>query len=52
MLSFQTGSKKDAEKLVKYIIKIIVKIGILARNDQFTKDDVKIADQVQCGLFA
>ena len=46
VLFLQTGSKKDAEKLVKYIIKIIMKIGILARNDQFTKDDVKVADQV------
>ncbi|KAA0203461.1 hypothetical protein HAZT_HAZT003829 [Hyalella azteca] len=42
----QTGDKKEAEKLVKNIIKVVVKIGILARNDQFTADDIKCANKV------
>lgn len=42
-----TGNKKEAEKLVKNIIKIVVKIGILARNDQFSQDDVKQANQLR-----
>lgn len=45
-LSLQTGNKKDAEKLVKNIIKVVVKIGLLARNDQFTPEDIKSANQV------
>lgn len=43
---FQTGNKKEAEKLVKNIIKIVVKINILYRNDQFSADDLKVANQV------
>jgi len=39
-----TGDKKQAEKLVKNIIKIVVKIGILARNDQFTPEDMRQAN--------
>jgi hypothetical protein len=39
-----TGSKKEAEKLLKDLIKIAVKIGVLYRNNQFTKADMKIAE--------
>ncbi|KAF2351939.1 Transposase Tc1-like [Trinorchestia longiramus] len=46
-LSTVTGNKKEAEKIVKNIIKIIVKIGILARNDQFTTDDMRSANQLR-----
>ncbi|KAK7081801.1 Tumor necrosis factor alpha-induced protein 8-like [Halocaridina rubra] len=42
-----TGNKKEAEKLVKNIIKIIVKINILSRNDQFSQEDLKVADQLK-----
>jgi len=40
-------SKKEAEKLVKYIVKIVVKIGILLRNDQFNAQEVKLTQQFQ-----
>ena len=37
-------SKKEAEKLLKNIIKIIIKIGILYKNDQFNNEELKICD--------
>lgn len=42
---FQTGNKKEAERLVKNIIKIVIKIGILHRNNQFNADELKIAER-------
>ena len=33
---FQTKNKKDSEKLVKNIIKISVKVGMLERSDKFS----------------
>lgn len=42
-----TGNKKEAEKLVKNIIKIVVKINILYRNDQFSQEDLKVANQLR-----
>nr|CAG4641296.1 EOG090X0GLS [Eulimnadia texana] len=42
-----TQSKKDAEKIVKNIIKIVVKIGVLARNEQFTKEELALASDFQ-----
>ncbi|CAL4081979.1 unnamed protein product, partial [Meganyctiphanes norvegica] len=42
-----TGNKSDAEKLVKNIIKIVVKIGILYKNDQFKEEELKTANQVR-----
>ena len=50
-IMLQTGEKKEAEKLVKNIIKIIVKVGILARNDQFTAEDMGHATQVGGGIW-
>ncbi|XP_050686097.1 tumor necrosis factor alpha-induced protein 8-like protein isoform X2 [Eriocheir sinensis] len=41
-----TGNKKEAEKLVKYIIKIVVKIHILYRNDQFNTEELKVGNQL------
>ena len=41
------ASKKDAEKLVKYIVKIVVKIGILMRNDQFSAQEMKMIQQFE-----
>lgn len=40
---FQTGNKKESEKLIKNIIKISVKLGILSRNDQFDSNEIKVA---------
>ncbi len=40
-----SSSKKEAEKLLKDTIKIIVKIGILYKNDQFNNDELRICDQ-------
>jgi hypothetical protein len=37
-------SKKEAEKLLKNIIKIIIKIGILYKNDQFNNEELKTCD--------
>lgn len=37
-------SKKEADKILKYIIKTVVKIGILYRNDQFNSDELKLAE--------
>lgn len=37
-------AKKDADKVLKYVIKIVVKIGILYRNDQFSADELKTAE--------
>ena len=37
-------SKKDGDKLIKNIIKITVKIGILFRNDQFNAEELKLAE--------
>lgn len=41
---FQTGNKKESEKLTKNIIKITVKLGILSRNDQFDSNELKLAE--------
>lgn len=41
----QTGNKKEAERLVKNIIKIVIKIGILYRNDQLNDDEFRLADK-------
>lgn len=37
-------SKKEADKVLKYVIKTVVKVGILYRNDQFNSDELKIAE--------
>lgn len=36
--------KKDADKIVKYVIKTVIKIGILYRHDQFNADELKLAE--------
>lgn len=36
------GGKKEAEKLMKYMIKTVVKVGILYKNDQFNADELKM----------
>lgn len=37
-------SKKEADKILKYVIKTVVKIGILYRNDQFSADELKLVE--------
>lgn len=54
-MSVQCGNKKEAEKLVKNIIKIVIKIGVLHRNNQFNAEETKAAERFQqkflvCGL--
>lgn len=39
------SSKKDADKLLKSIIKTIVKMGILYKNDLFTEHELKLIDE-------
>ncbi|VDL71758.1 unnamed protein product [Nippostrongylus brasiliensis] len=45
-------SKKDAEKVVKNIIKLAVKIALLARNDMLTEADQRQLDGVQRQLHS
>lgn len=40
-----SGHKKEADKVIKNIIKIVIKIGILARNDQFSNDEIMLAEK-------
>nr|SVE76097.1 EOG090X0GLS [Daphnia hispanica] len=42
-----TQNKKDAEKIVKNIIKIVTKVGLLARNEQFSQEELAIASDFQ-----
>lgn len=43
----QTGNKKDAERIVKNIIKIVIKIAVLNKNDQFNAEELRLADKFQ-----
>ena len=38
-------SKKTAEKIIKDLIKTVIKIGILYRNDQLTQGELDLADE-------
>uniref|UniRef100_UPI00398EFAF1 tumor necrosis factor alpha-induced protein 8-like protein 3 isoform X1 n=2 Tax=Pristiophorus japonicus TaxID=55135 RepID=UPI00398EFAF1 len=40
-----TNDKKEAHKVLKDLIKIALKIGILYRNNQFNQDEVEIVDK-------
>jgi len=37
-----TGDKKEAEKIVKYLIKVTIKIAIAYRNDQFSNEELEL----------
>ncbi|KAF6035519.1 TNFAIP8 [Bugula neritina] len=37
-----TSDKKDAEKIIKYIIKVTIKIAIAYRNDQFNGEEISL----------
>lgn len=41
LTKLQLGSKKEAEKLVKNIIKIVIKLAILQKNEVFSEDETK-----------
>ena len=43
----QTGNKKDAEKLLKNIVKVMVKVAVLEKNNRFSDADKKLADKLQ-----
>ena len=36
--------KKTAEKAIKHLIKTVIKIGILYRNDQFNSEEIQLAE--------
>lgn len=40
-----SDNKKEAEKLIKNIIKIVIKIGVLHRNNMFTDEELKEAEK-------
>nr|CAD7401822.1 unnamed protein product [Timema poppensis] len=40
-----TGNKKEAEKIVKNIIKVVIKLGVLYRNGQFSADELRQAER-------
>nr|CAG4651424.1 EOG090X0GLS [Simocephalus serrulatus]SVE94576.1 EOG090X0GLS [Simocephalus serrulatus] len=42
-----TQNKKESEKIVKNIIKIVTKISLLARNEQFSQEELSIASEFQ-----
>lgn len=48
LAKLHTGNKKDAERLVKNIIKIVIKIGILHRNNQFNADELRVIERFRC----
>jgi Domain of unknown function (DUF758) len=41
LIKQHTGSKKVAERLVKNVIKIVIKIAVLSRNNQFSADETQ-----------
>lgn len=41
------GDKRAAEKAVRRLIKTVIKIGILYRNEQFTADELALAEDFQ-----
>ncbi|XP_071964823.1 tumor necrosis factor alpha-induced protein 8-like protein 1 isoform X2 [Antedon mediterranea] len=43
-VAIRGGSKKEAEKVIKNIIKMTIKIGVLYKNDQFNQDELMIAE--------
>jgi len=42
-----TQNKKESEKIVKNMIKIVTKISLLARNGQFSENEMKMATEFQ-----
>uniref|UniRef100_A0A336LID2 CSON001342 protein n=1 Tax=Culicoides sonorensis TaxID=179676 RepID=A0A336LID2_CULSO len=44
LIKQHTNSKKDAERIVKNIIKIVIKIAVLNKNDQFDAEERQLAN--------
>lgn len=44
LCKMHTGNKAKAEKLIKNIIKIVIKIGVLHRNNQFSEEELQKAE--------
>jgi len=42
-----TGNKKESEKVIKNLIKVVVKVGILNKNEQFDHDEMVLAAKFQ-----
>lgn len=42
---FQSNNKKEAEKLIKNIIKVVIKLAVIQRNGLFTSDELKQAER-------
>jgi len=42
-----TQNKKEAEKIVKNVIKVVTKISLLSRNEQFSSEEMKLATEFQ-----
>lgn len=42
---FQSNNKKEAEKLIKNIIKVVIKLGVLHRNNMLSEDEIKQAEK-------
>ncbi|KAJ3665523.1 hypothetical protein Zmor_001015 [Zophobas morio] len=40
-----SDNKKEAEKLIKNIIKVVIKLGVLHRNGQFSAEELKQAER-------
>ncbi|XP_038660969.1 tumor necrosis factor alpha-induced protein 8-like isoform X2 [Scyliorhinus canicula] len=40
-----TQNKKEAEKIVKDLIKVVIKLGVLYRNNQFNKDETELVEK-------
>ncbi|BES87684.1 Tumor necrosis factor alpha-induced protein 8-like [Nesidiocoris tenuis] len=40
-----TDNKKESEKLIKNIIKVVIKIGVLYRNGQFNAEEIRTAEK-------
>ena len=40
-------NKKNAEKYMENLLKIVIKVALLSRNNQFTSEDLKYADQFE-----
>jgi len=45
LIKSHTQDKKVAEKFVKNIIKLSIKVGILAQNEQFSEDEIRMANK-------
>lgn len=45
MAKTYTDNKKESEKLIKNIIKIVIKIGVLYKNGQFNEEELRSAER-------